>query len=242
VGKNQVSLPDSAIQKFDIKAFEAAISTERFRRYLDWADTDGERAVALYTLNGQLSETLYISLHMLEVVLRDRIHAVAEAMTIGNRALSWYDRPEFQLGDRQLEQLKKAKADLAAERKSLSAGNLVATLTFGYWTAFLGKPYENLWQQGLHRIARKESGGNLRRKDFSTPLMRLRMLRNRIAHHEPILHWDLPKHHASMIELISWLSPVCREWTLKHCRFSSVYPPGGVQLEVRALPAPFPPS
>ena len=60
----------------DIASFEAAISAERFGRYLDWASGDRDQALDLYALNIRLSEALYPPLQMLEVVLRDRIHAI----------------------------------------------------------------------------------------------------------------------------------------------------------------------
>ena len=66
----------------------------------------------------------------------------------------------------------------------------MAALTFGYWTAMLGKEYEDLWQTILKAIAQREDGRGLRRKDFSHSLGAIRMLRNRLAHHETILHWD----------------------------------------------------
>lgn len=55
--------------------FEQALSLERFGRYLDWAAGDGMRAIELYTLNTRISESLYTPLQMLEVALRNRIHA-----------------------------------------------------------------------------------------------------------------------------------------------------------------------
>lgn len=220
------------MQQLDIDALQEALSLERFGRYLEWAAGDRERAVALYTLNCQLSESLYTSLHMLEVALRNRLHVVASAMAVGDQSLPWFERPDFQLGNRQLEQLEKAKADLREDRKPLEPGRIVAALTFGYWTGFFGKTYENLWQQGLHRIAKRPDGKGVTRKAFSKPLMPLRMLRNRIAHHEPIVAWNLPKHHRAILELTEWLSPAAAAWCRQTCRFSAVYPEGGINLAV----------
>ena len=90
--------------------------------------------------------------------------------------------------------------------------------------AKLGKPYENLWQTDLHRIARREDGKGLRRKDFAGSLTPIRLLRNRIAHHEPILEWDLPKHHDAMLRLTGWLSPSAADWCRGLDRFGVVYP------------------
>lgn len=76
----------------------------------------------------------------------------------------------------------------------------------------LAKEYEDLWQKTLKDIARREDGKGLRRKDFSTPFGPIRMLRNRIAHHEPILHWNLPKHYSAILKMTEWLSPVAAAW------------------------------
>jgi hypothetical protein len=63
----------------DIQTLEKAISL-RFGRYSAWAAGDKQRAITLYTLNTQLSESLYTPLQMLEVALRNRIHAVLSAV------------------------------------------------------------------------------------------------------------------------------------------------------------------
>jgi hypothetical protein len=59
---------------------EEALSFERFSRYLEWANGDRHRAIQLYTLNTQLSESFYLPLQMLEVTLRNRIHHVMTDM------------------------------------------------------------------------------------------------------------------------------------------------------------------
>jgi hypothetical protein len=51
-------------------------------------------------------------------------------------------------------------------------GRIVAALSFGFWTAMFGPHYEGLWRTTLHRIAARQDGKRLRRKDFSGPLTR----------------------------------------------------------------------
>lgn len=82
-------------------ALEMALSLERFGRYLDWANGDRSRAIELYTLNTLISESLYTPLQMLEVALRNRIHAV---MTEPVNE-SWFHEPGLLLGKWQPEQL-----------------------------------------------------------------------------------------------------------------------------------------
>lgn len=212
------------------QAFIDILSAERFQRYLDWAKNDRNTAVELYTLNCRCSEALYLPLHMLEITLRNRIHAVATTLNVGEANLIWFDRPEFQRGFKQKAQLVKARHDLVRNRKTADAGRVISALTFGYWTAFFGSEYEVHWQQGLHRITRPGYDKGLRRKDLSEPFFKLRKLRNRIAHYEPIIHWDLIKHHGEIIRLTGYLAPAAAEWVAMHSRFPAVHPRGRINL------------
>lgn len=205
---------------------EQALSLERFGRYLAWAAGDRARAVELYTLNARLSESLYTPLHMLEVALRNRIHAV---MTEA-RHERWFDDAGVLLGKWQSDRLAKAIEGIREERREPTPGRVVAALTFSFWTAMFGREYETLWQTTLHRIARRPDGKGLRRKDFSGPLAPIRTLRNRIAHHEPILEWDLPRHHGKIVELTGWLSPAAAQWCAANSRFPEVYPSEPIAL------------
>ncbi len=205
---------------------EQALSLERFARYRKWAGGDAERALELYALNTQLSEALYTPMQMLEVALRNRIHSV---MT-GAKHDRWFEDDGFPVVQIQRDQLVKAVADIRAKNKEPTPGRIVAALTFSFWTSMLSPVYENLWQTTLHHIACREDGKGLRRKDFSRPLNEIRVLRNRIAHHEPILHWDLPKHHANIMQLTRWLSPAAADWCALYNRFNVVHPPERIVL------------
>jgi hypothetical protein len=128
--------------------------------------------------------------------------------------------------------LAKARQDLMENHKQETPGAMVAALTFGFWTAMLGREYENLWQTTLNDIARREDGKGLQRKDFAKPLALIRFLRNRLSHHETVLHWDLRKHHDAIIRLTGWLSPVAAEWCKACSRFGAIYPADGITLTI----------
>lgn len=205
---------------------ELALSFERLSRYLGWAGGDRARGLELYALNTKLSESLYTPLQMLEVVLRNRIHAVMSQ----RKHPGWFQDGGFLLLENQRRQLEKAIQDLMDDGKPPSPGRLVAALTFSFWTSMLSPAYDTLWQTGLHRIAMKENGKGVARKELSSPLTPIRTLRNRVAHHEPILQWNLPKHYANMLQIIGWLSPPAAVWCRTHSRFESIYPPDGIVL------------
>lgn len=210
----------------DAADLEEALSLERFGRYVAWAAGDRARALGLYTLNSQISEALYIPLQTLEVALRNRIHTIMAAAH-GER---WFERPGFLRIDHQREQIADAVADLTEDGKDPTAGRVVAALTFSFWTAMVSPSYDALWRATLNAVAATPEGKRLARKQLSRPLTPIRILRNRIAHHEPILHWDLPKHHAKIVELITWLSPSAAAWCAVVDRFSSVFPVDGYAL------------
>lgn len=163
---------------------------------------------------------------MLEVALRNRIHQVMTEI-YGDM---WFDMQQHQLNATQADMLARARDDLTDKGKDHTPARIVASLTFGFWTAMLGKEYETLWQQTLKSIAKREDGKGLRRKDFTRSLSPIRTLRNRLAHHETVLYWDLPKHYGNIVQMISWLSPVAADWCRAHCRFQSLYPVEGITL------------
>lgn len=206
--------------------FEEALSLERFGRYLAWAAGERGRAIELYSLNTCLSESLYTPLQTLEVALRNRIHTVlADA-----RGEEWFKDETIILGPYQPGQVADAVAELEGAKKPVTAGRVVAALTFSFWTTMFNKDYEVLWQQTLHLIADPSAPKGLKRKSFSGALTPIRILRNRIAHHEPILSWNLPRHHAQIMELIAWLSPPAAHWCRENDRFPQVYPTEGITL------------
>lgn len=131
----------------------------------------------------------------------------------------------------QARQLPDAKADLVAKGKKPESGRVVAALTFGYWTAFFGRAYEEEWRRTLHRIAKRRDGKSLARKQFAGPLSDIRELRNRIAHHEPILMHNLSRQHDTIMELIGWLSPAAAAWCASIDDFNTHYPQGGYLLK-----------
>jgi hypothetical protein len=214
--------------------FIAGLSAKRFERYLAWAKGDAQVARDLYLLNCRLCEALYTPLQMLEIVLRNRIHDVATEMRLGDPSRFWFDRPEFQRGYRQREKVASARQELTRENKTHSPDRIVAALNFGYWTSFLATEYETLWQQGLHKIAKRPDGKGLRRKAFSATLLQIRFLRNRIAHHEPVIYWNLGRHHDEILKLTDYLSPPIAQWVDRHSRFREVYPKERIRLHTEA--------
>ena len=102
-------------------------------------------------------------------------------------------------------------------------GRIVAALSLGFWVALFAKRYEeDLWRPVLHQCFNPRQD----RRRVHDQLNRLRRLRNRIVHHEPILHWNLQADHDLILGLLGLLSPETKTWVEHHSRV----------LEVLALP------
>lgn len=199
--------------------FEYVISLERFNRYLKWSKNDRSKAIELYTINTQLSECLYTPIQTLEIVLRNRIDSILTEKYGEN----WFQTAKFSNCEK--DQIDKAIGRLENSSKEMTPGRLIAELTFGFWTGLLGKRYDTLWQKLLYRIIFIESDRKgLNRKSFSALLTPIRKLRNRIAHHEPILTYNLKSHHSNILKLIGLVAPSAAAWCRDIDRFDQVHP------------------
>jgi hypothetical protein len=61
------------------------------------------------------------------------------------------------------------------------------------------------------------------RQSVMRPLTDIRDLRNRVAHHEPILHLDLTRKYGETIEALGWISEELQWWALATCTFNLLW-------------------
>lgn len=79
-----------------------------------------------------------------------------------------------------------------------------------------------LWRSCLFR-GFTENGRGMKRDRVHRRFNALRRFRNRIAHHEPIFHRDLPAVHGEVIEGIGWMSEDTSAWALHTSRFPAIF-------------------
>lgn len=219
---------DSIYKWAENNGLEQSFSLERFNRYIEWANGNREKAFELYALNTAISESFYTPLHILEVVLRNRFDAILSSQY----GETWYDNEAIISGNLKA-QLQKARADLTAENREHTSGRVISVLTLGFWTGLLSPEHENLWRSALNEAFRKADGTGFARKHITRQITPIRVLRNRIAHHEPILYWNLRKHYESIIELTKYISPDAAAWSEHHSHFKQVFPQDGIMLKIQ---------
>ena len=206
---------------------EAALSHERLQPYLDAAGGDRVRALRLYLWNTAVSAAFYGPLQGLEVVLRNAIHRQLSE----RYGSAWYANLDVGLDRGALGRIRQAVSELARDGSPNDIPRIVATLSFGFWVSLLGSGgrlesgrkanYEmTLWRPALRQVFAHRA--TLTRRQAHGPLNELRILRNRIAHHEPIFARNLTAAHARILEVIGWLSPGIQTWIAHHSRLPAL--------------------
>ena len=229
--------PNMAERRPDVKDFsytddlldelEAWLSRERLGTYLDAAGGDREGAIRLYVWNTAVSAAFYGPLQGLEVALRNAMHR-GLADRYGD---AWYDNRAAGLDRGAMERIASARTELARDGHGDDPPRVVAALSFGFWVSLLGPGgrvgarrkanYEmTLWRPALRGAFAHRA--KLTRKEAHRPLNALRMLRNRIAHHEPLFARDLSRDHERIVEVVGWITPGTRRWVEHHSRVPAI--------------------
>ncbi len=184
-----------------VAALTTALSPERMAPFRK-ATGSQAAALELYIWNLRLSAAFSETIAIAEVVLRNAMHRELTA-TYGQ---TWYCRSEL-FDDRTLDGFAAAWRQLNNQSgnkkpkplKDIPPGKFVAEVTFGTWLSLLdagswrgAEPfrekvnYENtLWRKALHR-AFPNSDRN--RKTVYRTARIVRAVRNRVAHHEPLIN------------------------------------------------------
>jgi hypothetical protein len=132
--------------------------------------------------------------------------------------------------------VKEAKDALLKRRKRVTSGRIVAELNLGFWTAFFNNSHA---RTGIGSLLAKRAFPNAPAIDqyqarLDKRWLDIRDLRNRIFHHERILHWkDLPARHAAILEIIAWMSTELHDLAVSMDRFSVTYSEGLAPWEQR---------
>lgn len=223
---------------------ELPLSRIRLENYRPHTGSDLEMVVN-YFFNIELSEALYPTLQAFEVALRNSVH-LALSQRFGTPY--WFDAPGLypsppppETVSWQEEAIEAAKDSLKAHKKSPDADRIVAEMHLGFWNSLFNRPFaQRLWlaDQGalLTQVFPHATRSQQVPRHIEKRITRIRLLRNRVMHYEPI--WSrrhLEQNHAQILEMLSWISPVMHE-TIAMCdRFPQVFTAGRTAMERKVL-------
>lgn len=202
---------------------QPALAVERLDAYRQ-DQAEPRVTLARYLWNMALCESLYSPLQMVEIALRNALQRCLESRF---QSAQWYDVPACWqlLTSAQQCQIDEAKQNLTRQNKPHAPGRIVAELTFGFWTAFFNRraaqsrDIVQLTAKVFHSAPKSQRD----MRSLNRRLTFLRELRNRVFHHERIIHWtDLDTRHAAMLETIGWISQELQELAIVLDRFAAI--------------------
>ncbi|MGC4107989.1 MAG: hypothetical protein QM753_16825 [Thermomicrobiales bacterium] len=213
-----------------------SISRERLEAYRRDGDDD-LATIANYFWNIELSEALYPILQAFEIALRNSIHA---SLTSHFGDPFWFDQPGFLL-DWQADAVSNAKEVLDKRKRPRDPGRIVAELHFGFWHSMFNRPYEDqIWHTNQAEILRQVFPHMPRtmrtRKNVWNRVDRIRRLRNRVFHYEPVwANAGLKDEVLAIHELLAMISPPLEAVVALSERFSRILDDGSPRTKSKLI-------
>jgi hypothetical protein len=207
---------------------ERWLSPPRFGVYLNATGGDEAAALSLYEWNARLGAAFGHDLAHLEVGLRnayDRTltehlnlptHWTAAgpqvfAPVLRTRKRGPHGKVSVDINAKPRASLERAIRE-AGGRKA-PPGKVIAQLTFGFWRYLTSAAHEvTLWRPALHHAFPTGTS----RHDVDNRVGRLHELRNRVAHHEPLLGTDVSARHDDLIHVAALLDPQLCDYIQAH--------------------------
>jgi hypothetical protein len=196
----------------EIRALRDALSPARLTTYIRRAHGNTRRALDLYAWNVNAGAALYPILQVNEIALRNAIDRALVAQFGAQwpyasgflRTLPRSEKETFESGRGRLER--------ALRVPRASTGDIVATQTYGFWVMLLTSRFQRrIWNQEFARSF-ASAPPQVDRAVVHDRADEIRRLRNRIAHHEPLLNHDLPGAHQRAASMVRWISPALSQW------------------------------
>lgn len=190
-----------------IAAAGRAISQPRLQPYLAAAGQDFPKALELYDWNSAMAGAAFGLLESVEVAIRN---AFNDAL-VAKYGPAWWrpDQPPAVLSGASLRDVQRILDWFESPRAPLTTGKFVSETSFGFWTRFTTRPYDAEWRAALHTAF---AGKPPSRRAVQQRLQRLKLLRNRIAHHEIIWSRDLDHDREAASWVLDKLDPPLTEW------------------------------
>nr|GEU28325.1 hypothetical protein [Tanacetum cinerariifolium] len=190
-----------ALSQQQLTAVAASLSSARLGTYIN-ASGFGANATPLdiYVWNALISGAFFTSLHICEVVMRNAISHALELKYGVN--WPWSQGLERTLSKWSKEELQSARQGIPAG----STGKVIAELKFAFWCRLLTSGQDqHLWNANIRIVFPNlpfpmtvAAGRTMLYNDMEA----LRVFRNRIAHHEPIIGYPLVQYQARIQRLL----------------------------------------
>lgn len=205
--------------------FEAVLSHERLKRYVDACNQDHRKAMTLYRYNLHLAQDAFSIISCFEVALRNAI----DRQLTSQFGADWlrdsiqpggiFDGPRF----RETQRIVRKAYDRLNNSGRYTHTQLLSEMEFGVWKyMFSAQQYAATGQTLLRAVfplrPRSSAAFQYNNTYIFNELDKINVLRNRIAHHEPICFTyhrcgadttHIRREYAKILTLFSWMDIDC---------------------------------
>lgn len=208
--------------------FQQYFSEARITRYLLATDNSSIKAIELYKFNLKISKAFHPILGVFEVILRNRLHNILTShftdsewiinqktgfMSDSSLRFKYKRTGQEKINDFLKSEIIKAEKRLQKSRTPITSGKIIAEQTLGFWTDLFEVHHYRLLKGKPIQIFQSLPPGH-GRKEINDELDKIRRLRNRINHNEPICFKgnkiDLTSTlsvYKSLTNLLAWIDP-----------------------------------
>ena len=179
--------------------FQALISDARFNKY---------SSVYEYVLSVDRASRIQQMLHWVEIGYRNHIYKGVQEICLNTHPCSsWLTctclELPISLNSGSTLRIWRAK-ELLTEGDRSNPNKIIPELSFGFWVRLLSSANEeNIWTAGLHKSFPRKTN----RSELHNRLRRMNLIRNRIAHLEPVDTYSLPQIATESLSLIHLIAP-----------------------------------
>jgi hypothetical protein len=187
--------------------FENLLSFQRMNRYLIACYQDKQKALVLYKLNSQLSQTMFGVVALFEIALRNKINNHYKFVNS-----NWLVNGFLHSNNctNSIKDIEETRPELQRDGKSFTNDNILTKLTLNFWKMLFAPQQFRAGGNSLLEIF-VNIPPNVSQNNIYNKIDKIRKLRNRIAHHEPIcFHYrristrNTKIVYENIIELITW--------------------------------------
>lgn len=170
----------------------------------------------LYIYNARITKELLVDIGHLEVLLRNAIDRALSA-TYG---VDWFLSTRIPLTHQAQKTIKKARQRTHQTMNPPALpGKIIADLSFDFWRFLFTRTYQStVWPKVLASLTHKVS-----REEFEYHLERIYKMRNRCAHHEPLIRLDVQREKRQTLAVLDsihtiaeLIDPGAADWIAEH--------------------------
>ena len=198
------------------------LSEERLKTYLNFTNNDNKTAIELYELNIRISNAFNYPLEIFEVMLRNSLNSIL-IKYYGNE---WYKMDI--LSNHHKEKLNDVYKVLKENKKEVNLNNIISNVSLGFWVDFFNLKYKNTFGSNLMKIFNCYIEPN----NLYGKLVKIKnKLRNRIAHRENMIKYDVMNGYGILLQIISFIDKDIAKYVDNKSEIRQIYNINKITIE-----------